>query len=248
MAFLVISDQYPDDEQLLKRAWELRESQDYESASAHYETLLARTPDHSWASLELGKVLEEIGDMEGALTAYETAVENNPNTWTHESLGMAYIKKGDAAQAKTHLTKSVEYDPDNATAKAALEIPEVAFLVISDQYPDDEQLLTRAWELRDTQDYESAATHYKALMSRSQTHPWASLELGKVLEEMGDMEGALTAYGTAVEVNPNTWTHESLGMAHLMAQNLEKAHIHLARALEYDATNASAKQALDNLS
>lgn len=52
---------------------------EYEKARIHLEKAIAAEPQHSRAHTTLGLVLEQLGDMEGARAAYETAVEVAPD-------------------------------------------------------------------------------------------------------------------------------------------------------------------------
>ena len=51
---------------------------DYNKAAAAYRTALEKKPDHAEAALNLGTVLQEKGDLDGAMAAYAAAYRLRP--------------------------------------------------------------------------------------------------------------------------------------------------------------------------
>ena len=59
-----------------KSAWDSIVAQDYASARAHYENVLADDPNDPYANLNIGVAYEELGDNAMAAKHYQLAVAN----------------------------------------------------------------------------------------------------------------------------------------------------------------------------
>jgi tetratricopeptide (TPR) repeat protein len=51
-------------------------------------------------------------------------------------------------------------------------------------------------------DYDKAATAYRKALEKKPDHAEAALNLGTVLQEKGDLDGAMAAYGDAYRLRP----------------------------------------------
>jgi len=60
----------------LDDGWKLIKAEDYASARAHYQTVLADNPNNPYANLNLGVALEELGDKAMAAKHYQAAIAN----------------------------------------------------------------------------------------------------------------------------------------------------------------------------
>ena len=71
--------------------------------------------------LERGAELEQKGQYQNALQAYEHALELAPDeALVHLAVASAYVGLEELEQARAHLEKAVELDPDNATVRRHL--------------------------------------------------------------------------------------------------------------------------------
>ena len=60
----------------LDEGWSMIAAQDYASARAHYQSMLAEDPNNPYVNLNLGVAFEESGDNEMAAKHYQVAVAN----------------------------------------------------------------------------------------------------------------------------------------------------------------------------
>jgi len=60
----------------LDDGWSMITAQDYASARAHYQSMLAEDPNDPYVNLNLGVAYEETGDREMAAKHYQVAVAN----------------------------------------------------------------------------------------------------------------------------------------------------------------------------
>jgi tetratricopeptide (TPR) repeat protein len=56
--------------------WNMIVAEDYASARAHYQSMLAEDPNNPYVNLNLGVAYEELGDTEMAAKHYQVAVAN----------------------------------------------------------------------------------------------------------------------------------------------------------------------------
>jgi Tfp pilus assembly protein PilF len=78
MAGLVLSgcSGQPGQGDALEQGWSMLSQQDYASARAHYQGMLAEDPNNPYVNLNLGVAYEETGDREMAAKHYQIAVAN----------------------------------------------------------------------------------------------------------------------------------------------------------------------------
>ena len=63
----------------LDDGWSMIVAEDYASAQAHYQSMLAENPNNPYANLNLGVAYEETGDNGMAAKHYQVAVANGKN-------------------------------------------------------------------------------------------------------------------------------------------------------------------------
>ncbi len=68
----------------LDDGWSMIAAQDYASARAHYQGMLAEDPNNPYANLNLGVAFEETGDNEMAAKHYQVAIANGKNARIQE--------------------------------------------------------------------------------------------------------------------------------------------------------------------
>ncbi len=84
----------------LDDGWSLIAAQDYASAQAHYQTMLAEDPNNPYANLNLGVAYEELGDNEMAAKHYQVAVANGQDAEIQE-----VAQDGNVARRETTVAK-----------------------------------------------------------------------------------------------------------------------------------------------
>ena len=93
-----------------------------EEALAEYEQISADWPDFPFAYIRQGILLEEQGDLAGAITAYQAAVRIAPdNADAHFTLAYAYRRSGQLEQAVAAFEAGLALDPSRESARQALD-------------------------------------------------------------------------------------------------------------------------------
>ncbi|MEZ4771390.1 MAG: tetratricopeptide repeat protein [Caldilineales bacterium] len=92
-----------------------------DEALAEFRQISADWPDFPFARIREGMLLEEVGDLAGALDAYRLAVAIAPdNADAHFTLAYAYRRDGQLDQAIAEFEAGLALDPAR-TARQALE-------------------------------------------------------------------------------------------------------------------------------
>jgi Flp pilus assembly protein TadD len=82
------------------------EAQDWKTAAAHLGKAAATEPENADIQNWLGFAQRQLGNMEAAFSAYNTALKLDPrHKRAHEYLGEAYLMVDDLAKAETHLAE-----------------------------------------------------------------------------------------------------------------------------------------------
>ncbi len=84
----------------LDDGWSMITAEDYASARAHYQSMLAEEPNNPYANLNLGVAYEEGGDNEMAAKHYQIAVANGK-----EALIQEVAQDGNVAPRETTVAK-----------------------------------------------------------------------------------------------------------------------------------------------
>jgi tetratricopeptide (TPR) repeat protein len=64
--------------------WDMIAAQDFSSARAHYQSMLAENPNDPYANLNLGVAYEELGDKQLAAKHYQVAIANGKDAEIQE--------------------------------------------------------------------------------------------------------------------------------------------------------------------
>jgi len=93
----------------------------YGEAADEFRQALVTKPDSISAHLNLGAVLTQTGDMQGAITQFEAALGIDPrNTIAHYNLAVLWANQNKSAQAITHLQSVLSVDPNDLSARLLL--------------------------------------------------------------------------------------------------------------------------------
>ena len=99
----------------------------YREAADVLADAVALNPSDPVAWRLLGGALSALGDRAGARAAFERVVVLEPSrAKNHYNLGLAYLKEGQRAEARTHLSHALQLDPHYQPARShlqALEVP-----------------------------------------------------------------------------------------------------------------------------
>lgn len=127
-------------------------AQRYGEAADEFRQALVTKPDSISARLNLGAVLTQTGDMQGAISQFEAALRIDPkNTIAHYNLAVLLANQNKSAQAITHLQSVLSVDPNDLSARlllgrqlsqsGRLEEALAAFSTVVQADPDNEDAL-----------------------------------------------------------------------------------------------------------
>jgi len=229
----------------------------YANAETLWRTTLARNPDCQMAYINLGKTLDEQGDVEQAMAQFQKALQINPNfVEAHNDLGIMLFEKGRVDEAIAQYQKALQSDPDNAETRNNLgfalfqkgRVDEAivqyqATLEINPHLAQVHDNLGNALFKKGEVD-EAIAQFQKALQSDPDNAD-ARNNLGFALFQKGRVDEAIVQYRETLEINPHlAQVHDRLGSALLIKGKVDEAIAQYQAALQI---NPRYVQTLNNL-
>ncbi len=192
--------------------WRLRRP---EQAAAYYRAALSARPDSVAALSNLGRTLQEHGDLAGALAAVRRALVLDPKlAETHCNLGSILFLQGDLAGALAAFDQALTLEPRLAGAhtnrglvlKARGDL--AGALAAHDRAIALEPKMARAHNhrgqvLRARGDLAGALLSLRRAVELDERDGTAWGNLGGVLHSLGDLEGAEAAARKAVDRSPH---------------------------------------------
>ncbi len=193
----------------------LQAKKDFVNAEEEYNQALKLDPGNEVAQrglqsiqgdkikLQANKLVEEALKLQSekkyteAIAQYVKALELNPNdSKIHYNVGTAFQAIDDFEHADKAYKKSLELDPSNEKAKAALTL-------LAQQMNDKKvkELLTRAIELQNSNNYQEAITTYLAAISIDQNNASIFYNLGTAYQANGDLNNAQIQYQKAIDLD-----------------------------------------------
>jgi len=164
-----------------------------------------------------GNVLEDSGDISGALAKYHEAREIDPDSpRVHLNCGNALLAMAKMDEAVAAYHEALRVDPQYASAHANL-----------------------ARALMQQKKFSEAATQYSAAIAANPEFADGYVGLGCALEELEQWIEAIQAYASALEIRPNyPGASYNLGQLLLKTGQLDEAEKHLRDALQAEPNNA----------
>ena len=211
------------------------------------------------AQTNLAKALQMSGDEQGALAAYQRAIDIDPRHGDgYNNIGILHHRQGRTREAIDWYQRALERYPDHEeiyqnTADAFVALGDLAqarvwyekALKVDDRrgsiWANYGELL---FQLRDLDSAERASRKAIALMPH-QPEPYNNL--GNVLSIRGDSDSALAMYQQAIDLAPeNAISDVRANMAdtYLQIERAAEARAELELALEHDSENARLHHAL----
>ena len=173
-----------------------------------------------------GRHQNEIGDFEGALSAFRSSLRAFPRRSTYIIAADLQAKMGDAAGAIKSMRACVELDPKDAEA-----------LTILAEYLE---------QFGDTDDAISA--YMRSLSLDPDPDPQSHARLAKLLRKRGDYDAAILSYSTSITMDPNySASHHGLGLAFWQKGDRSNALRCLKHAIALAPHDLGAKQNLMTL-
>jgi tetratricopeptide (TPR) repeat protein len=188
-----------------------------ERARSMLAQALALEPSNPWAYRIKGILLQEEGDLDGAIASYHTTLRLQPDEPSiHLNLGAALSEKGDLDGAVAAYRTALRLRPDYADTHFNLGVT-----------------------LGKKGDLDGAITAYRTALRLQPDHAGAHHNLGIALSQKGDLDSAIAAYRTALGLQPdNADAHINLGIALHKKGDLEGAIAAYRTALRLRPGNA----------
>lgn len=107
---------------LLRMAQIERDKGKFDDAAGHLREAVKSEPSNQDAHLELGRLLYERNDVNGAIAETEKVLELNPkHVDALYNMGAIYANLGDTARAKSYWSRAVAADPASESSRKARE-------------------------------------------------------------------------------------------------------------------------------
>lgn len=184
-----------------------------------YRAVLAARPKNVAAWCNLGTVLADRRDFEGAIKCFREAIRLDPEfAAAHNNLGLALLRTADVDGAIKQLREAIRLDPALAAAHGNL----ITTLVHKG-------------------DVNEAVAAGKEAIRFNPSSALAHNNLANGLLAAGDLAGAVTAYREAIRLDPafaTAWTN--LGIAFIRKNDLDAAVAAYKEAIRVDRTYAPA--------
>jgi len=206
-------------------------------AESEYRKVIKIMPSHFRAHLNLGSILFDKGDIDGAVKHYLKSLSSGGDTHeTYYKLGLCYKKMGKIKQAIAAFESAIEREANRG------EI----YFNFGMIYYDNKELHYKAEELfklaiKKKPDYAEAHLYlgniyykkrmlseameqYKEAIDLKEDYAIAYSNLGAVYNDFNMLDKARECYFRAIEINGNlAEAHLNLGVLHQKQKNYEKA-------------------------
>ena len=199
----------------------LRQKGDYRAAVAELRQAVAQEAQDSEGHYYLGSALLKLGERDLAIDELTLAAQLDPyDSGTHVTLAQALRQagKGDEAAEQTKQAQALDELKANAGRSRVLLGAAVEHLdrgdvdtalrelrestALSPDYPDAQYQLARAMLRKDAADRETASVLRRAIALKPD-HAQAHLELGLLLQRLGDAREGLQQVRRAAEMAPS---------------------------------------------
>ena len=174
----------------------------------------------------LGLAYYHIGQTEKAISAYQKALELEPNfADAYGGLGVIYWRSGNLNDAIRHCQKAIKIAPENI---------------------EFHKNLTRIYWQKGM--YDAAAVGYRIILELNPSDENALHHLGLILLSKQEYHEAVSCFQKVLQTNPdNALTHGALGTAYYKLGEKDPAIHEFREVLRLDPGNQNAREMLDRL-
>ncbi len=172
------------------RGGEFLQNKQYPQAETEYRAAIQLDPNNPDLHLNLGIVLSNENDQDGAIREYREAIRLDPNNdQAHINLGNRLRYKNDEDGAMREYKEAIRISPNNEDAHTAL----------GDVYMDEK-------------DWDDCITEYKTALRINPNNDESHLTLGVAYSQKGDQDSSIAEYREAIRINPRyEQAHINLG-------------------------------------
>jgi tetratricopeptide (TPR) repeat protein len=203
-----------------------RQCRIYADAETLWRTTLDRNSACWLAHNNLGDALLQRGDVDGAITHLQKALQFKPdNARAHYNFGNALFEKGDVDEAITHYQEALQFKPDFAEAHNNLG-----------------NALFQKGNMGE------AITHLQQALQFKPDFAEAHNNLGNILLQRGKTDDAIAHFQRAIAIQPDyAAAHYNLGTALFQKGQMDEAIVQFQRALAIQPDYAKALNNLGNV-
>jgi len=185
------------------------------SARSHIETSLAKRPGNAAAHLLAARIARTAMDFDAALAHLDRAIALAPQRDAFVEKARTFDQAGLRPQAREAWRAILEVVPKNPEAAARLgrlaweDGDHAAAASLLERATANEAPANVWFDLglarQDLRDHAGAATAYRKALGKKTDYAEAALNLGTVLQELGDIDNAMGAYAQAYRLRPQTF-------------------------------------------
>jgi Flp pilus assembly protein TadD len=197
----------------------------WQNSESLWTRTLACTSDNYIAHNDLGSALLQKGDVDKAISHFQTALQIKPGfTEAQNNLGTALLQKNNVDEAISHFQAALQIEPDDATAHNNL----------------GDALLQKG-------DVNKAVAHFQTALQINPGYAEAHYNFGNALLKAGKADEAIVQYQQALQIKPDyAKAHNNLGSVLLQKGDVDRAIAHDQRALQIKPDYAEAHNNLAN--
>jgi len=198
----------------------------YDAAVECYTESIKIKPNYTDAYYNMGKALQDQGDVDAALEIYDKAIKINPNyADAYNNIGTIFYKKDEFDQAISYISSALKINPNDADAytnmgnalrdkgdlDAAIDSYEQAIKIKPD-YADAYSNMGVA--LKDQGDLDAAIDSYKQAIKIKPDYAGAYSNMGNALQKKGELDAAIDSCKQAIKIKPDyAEAYSNMGVA-----------------------------------
>jgi tetratricopeptide (TPR) repeat protein len=239
-----------------------------DDALRRYQIAQTLRPEYIAVAVNQGNIYLELNRLEDAERTFATALEIDPgNAPAHYGLGQIALSRRSYAEAAGHFEKALAQVPDAnrihyslamayrglgdaAKARAHMEQQGPVGVRVADPLVDGLQKLIKGERVHlirgrlalAAQRYGEAADEFRQALITKPDSISARLNLGAVLTQTGDLEGATAQFEATLRIDPrNTIAHYNLAVLLANENKPAQAIIHLQSVVSVDPNDLNAR-------